>query len=146
MEEEGAEKFVADTRMRKTSTSLVKSLRDPEAERAKRLIKEAHQAYGRGRKINLRGIKDKKLRRNLLSLEEKYKDATVKAKGAEILLENEKGYLEPEHELEKTYKVRQNDIKNDVTIETAAKGFDLKLDGLGGSYMIDYTRNGRSLL
>ncbi|KAI9869491.1 MAG: Small subunit (SSU) processome component [Trichoglossum hirsutum] len=106
---------------------------------------EAQRIYGRGRKIPIGSIKDKKLRGNLKSLEKKYKDATLKARDAEILLENESGYLEPETELEKTYKVRQDDIKNDVVIESAKKGFELKLEDLG-PYTADYTRNGRGLL
>lgn len=107
--------------------------------------KEAQFAYGRGRKIPLKGIKDKKLRGNLKVLEKKYRDATLKAKDAEILLENSGGFLEPENELEKTYKVRQDEIKQDVPIDTAKKGFELKLDTLG-PYVSDYTRNGRELL
>jgi U3 small nucleolar RNA-associated protein 7 len=107
--------------------------------------KEAQRAYGRGKKIPLKGIKDKKLRGNLKNLESKYQEATLKAKDAEILLENEGGFLEPEHELERTYKVRQHEIKEDVSIETAKKGFELKLDQLG-PYVCDYTRNGRELL
>ena len=107
--------------------------------------KEAQRAYGRGRKIPLNGIKDKKLRGNLKALESKYRDATLKAKDAEILLENTGGFLEPEHELERTYKVRQDEIRHDVAIETAKKGFELKLDALG-PYVCDYTRNGKELL
>jgi len=107
--------------------------------------KEAQIAYGRGRKISVKGIKDKKLRGNLKALENKYKTATLKAKDAEILLENSGGFLEPENELERTYKVRQDEIKQDVPIETAKKGFELKLDTLG-PYVCDYTRNGRELL
>jgi U3 small nucleolar RNA-associated protein 7 len=106
---------------------------------------EAQLAYGRGKKIHLGTVKDKKLRGNLRALEKKYKDATLKARDAEILLENEGGFLEPENELERTYKVRQDDIKQDVSIETAKKGFELKLDTLG-PYVFDYTRNGRELL
>ncbi len=107
--------------------------------------KEAQAAYGRGRKIPVKGIKDKKLRGNLKTLENKYKIATLKAKDAEILLENSGGFLEPENELERTYKVRQDEIKQSVPIETARKGFELKLDTLG-PYVCDYTRNGRELL
>lgn len=107
--------------------------------------KEAQKQYGRGRKIPLKGIKDKKLRGNLKILENKYKSAALQAKDAEILLENEEGFLEPETELERTYKVRQDDIKQDVAVETAQKGFELKLDALG-PYVCDYTRNGRELL
>ena len=112
---------------------------------AKRRALEAHKTYGRGRKVFTKGIKDKKLRSNLKSLENKYKDATLKAKDAEILLENESGFLEAEGELERTYKVQQDDLRNDIAVETAKKGFDLKLQGLG-PYTADYTRNGRGLL
>ncbi|KUJ13180.1 BING4CT-domain-containing protein [Mollisia scopiformis] len=107
--------------------------------------REAEKAYGRGRKIPLKGIKDRKLRGNLKALESKYKTAVLRAKDAEILHENTEGFLEPETELERTYKVRQDEIEADVPIETAKKRFELKLDTLG-PYVCDYTRNGRDLL
>ncbi|KAK2627532.1 hypothetical protein QTJ16_003498 [Diplocarpon rosae] len=107
--------------------------------------REANKQYGRGRKIPLKGIKDKKLRANLKAQESKYQTAILRAKDAEILHENTEGFLEPENELERTYKVKQRDIQKDVAIETAKKGFELKLDSLG-PYMCDYTRNGRDLL
>lgn len=110
-----------------------------------RKLKEAHKAYGRGKKINTKSIKDKKLRRNLKALEVKYQDAASSAKDAEILLENTGGFLEPEAELERTLKVKQRDIVDNVAVETAQKRFDLKLDALG-PYVFDYTRNGRQLL
>lgn len=106
---------------------------------------EAHNVYGRGRKVSVRAVKDKKLRGNLRNLESKYKNATLKAKDAEILLENDHGYLEPEGELEKTYKVRQDELRSDLPTETSRKGFELKLESLG-PYIADYTRNGRGLL
>jgi U3 small nucleolar RNA-associated protein 7 len=115
-----------------------------QSESQMRRRKEAEKAYGRGRKIPLKNIKDRKLRGNLKALESKYKDATLKAKDAEILLENTGGFLEPETELERTYKVNQRDIKKDVAIQTAQMGFELKLDG--GPYVAEYTRNGRELL
>lgn len=107
--------------------------------------KEAEKAYGRGRKIPVKSIRDKKLRGNLKALENKYKTATLRAKDAEILHENTEGFLEPENELERTYKVRQEDIAAEVPIETVKKRFELKLDALG-PYVCDYTRNGRELL
>ena len=118
---------------------------DPEAAAAKIRTEEAHQVYGRGKKINTRRIKDRKLRGNLRALENRYRDATTKAKDAEILLENDAGFLQPEEDLEKTYKIRQNQIKGSASIETAKKGFELKLTELG-PYVFDYTRNGRDLL
>lgn len=116
-----------------------------EAREAKRRLTEATQKYGRGKAVQLKKIKDKKLRGNLKVVEERYKTAALRAKDAEILLENESGFIEPEGELERTYKVRQDDIKENVGIEVAKKGFDLKLEELG-PYRADYTRNGKNLL
>ncbi|KAH7160710.1 small nucleolar ribonucleoprotein complex subunit [Dactylonectria macrodidyma] len=125
----------------RTRTELV-----PRHEREKiRRLREANKAYGRGKKINTRTIKDKKLRTNLKRLEGKFQDAALKAKDAELLLENTGGFLEPEAELERTYKVRQQDIVDDVAVDTAQKRFELKLDALG-PYNFDYSRNGRDLL
>lgn len=90
-------------------------------------------------------IRDKKLRRNLKALEKKYKNATLLAKDAEILLENEPGLLENENEMERTYRVRQDEIQAEISIENAKKRFDLKLEALG-PYLCDYTRNGQNLL
>ncbi len=118
---------------------------DPEAAALKKREITAHQTYGRGRKIAPKSVKDKKLRSNLKSLESKYKDAVLKAQDAEILLEHEPGFLEPETELERTYRVRQDDVKGSVAAETAKKGFELRLEGLG-PYLCDYTRNGKGLL
>lgn len=119
---------------------------DPEAAALKKREASAHQTYGRGRKIPSKSVKDKKLRSNLKSLESKYKDAVLKAHDAEILLEHESGFLEPEDELERTYKVRQDEVKGSVAVETARKGFEIRLRGGLGPYGCDYTRNGRGLL
>ncbi|KAI1329318.1 WD40-repeat-containing domain protein [Xylariaceae sp. FL0255] len=115
-----------------------------EREKRKR-EKEAHRDYGRGIRVNVKGAKDKKLRRNLQAIESKYKEATLKSKDAEILLENSSGYLEAETELERTYKVRQDEIQDSVSVATAQKRFDLSLTELG-PYVFDYSRNGRHLL
>lgn len=118
---------------------------DADAVEVKKRALQAQKEYGRGDKIQTRGIKDRKLRGNLKALEDKFKDASVKAKDSEILLENTSGLLEPEGELERTYKVRQDEIQRDVGLEVAKKGFELRLDGLG-PYTADYSRNGKELL
>ncbi|KAK4691657.1 U3 small nucleolar RNA-associated protein 7, partial [Lecanoromycetidae sp. Uapishka_2] len=130
----------------KQQTSQPKPPHDPEAVAAKQRAAEAQKTYGRGRPIKKLGIKDKKLRGNLNRLESKYKNATLAAKDAEILLENTAGFLEPENELERTYKVRQDEVKESVAVETAKKGFELRLENPQQSYVCDYTRNGRGLL
>lgn len=132
------------TGVQQLSTRPRKSSRDHETSEASRAA-EAHSVYGRGRKVSVRSVKDKKLRGNLKNLENKYKDATLKSKDAEILLENDHGYLEPEGELEKTYKVRQDELRTELPAEASRKGFELKLESLG-PYIADYTRNGRGLL
>ncbi|KAF9883562.1 Small subunit (SSU) processome component [Aspergillus nanangensis] len=111
---------------------------------SKRLV-EAQKTYGRGKTIDTHNIRDKKLRSNLKTVENKYKAAALHAKDAEILLEHEAGFLEPEAELERTYKVSQDEIKENVGIETAKKGFELRLQDTG-PYRADYSRNGRELL
>ena len=118
---------------------------DTDVAALKRHLAEAEQTYGRGRKVRTHTVRDKKLRHNLRTLESKYKDAVLKAKDAEILQENESGFLEPEGELERTYKVRQDELRSELPVETAKKGFELRLVGQG-PYSADYTRNGRSLL
>lgn len=102
--------------------------------------------YGRGKKVQFHSVKDKKLRSQLQTLENKYRTATLQAKDAEVLLENEAGFLQPEGELERTYKVRQDELRSGITVETARKGFELKLDERTGPYLCHYTRNGRGLL
>lgn len=115
-----------------------------EHERIKR-HKEAQKQYGRGRQIQLHAVQDKKLKRSLGNLETRFQRAAVQAKDAELLLENEGGFLEAETDLERTYKVRQEEITEDAPMAVAQKRFDLKLSQLG-PYMCEYTRTGRELL
>ncbi|KAF2460656.1 WD40-repeat-containing domain protein [Lineolata rhizophorae] len=118
--------------------------RDRSPDAAQRL-KAASDKYGRGQKAPTRNVKDKKLRGKLRETERKYREAALQALDAEILLENEPGLLEAEGELERTYRVRQDQVKNDVAVGTAKKGFTLKLNELG-PYVADYSRNGKDLL
>lgn len=107
-------------------------------------LAEARNKYGRGRPVRINEVKDKKLRANLKHIENKYRSAVLHAKDAEILYENTEGFLEPETELEKTYKVRQAEVLDAVGVQQAKKSIEFKLDL--GPYTANYTRNGRSLL
>lgn len=115
-----------------------------EQEEDKKRLALAQKSYGRGKAIRTGLVKDRKLKANLKSIESKYKDAILLAKDAEILLENREGFLQPEHELEKTYKLRQDEIQEAVGIQQAKKAISLSLDM--GPYVADFTRNGRNLL
>ena len=66
---------------------------DSERAAAKKRQQLASRQYGRGDAVKTKNIKDKKLRGNLRALEERYKDAALKAKDAEILLENSSDFL-----------------------------------------------------
>ena len=118
-------------------------IRREDKEERRRLV-EARNTYGRGKSVRVGNVKDRKLKANLQRIESKYRDAILNARDAEILHENEAGFLQPESALEKTYKVRQEGVLQAVGSEQANKSFELKLDM--GPYSADYTRSGRSLL
>jgi len=73
------------------------------------------------------------------------REALEKAVAAEVLLPENKGLLEPENELEKTYSLTQSKLKGLVDDQTKRKIFDLNLDILG-PYKATYSRSSRSLL
>lgn len=88
--------------------------------------------------------KDKKLKHGLRKIDGQYKEAVRSAAATEMLLQEDAGYLEAEG-MEKTYKFKQDEIKNVVDQNTANKAFDLKLNEFG-PYTLDYSRNGTHLL
>lgn len=63
---------------------------------------------------------DKKLRKKLKDQEERIKNAAQSAARAEILQQEEAGFLEAEG-LEKTFAYRQDQLAKDVDINTASK-------------------------
>ncbi|CEG45292.1 WD40-repeat-containing subunit of the 18S rRNA processing complex [Plasmopara halstedii] len=100
--------------------------------------------YTRSRGVSIRGIRDKKLKGSLLRAYEKQKLAAESAAKSEILLPDQAGLLEAEG-LEKTYKITQQQLADNVDINTARKIFCLDLPDYG-SYRVKYTRNGRNML
>lgn len=104
----------------------------------------AKDKYGRGDAVNVKAVKDRKLRGNLKKLEYKFKDAAMQAKDAELLLQEDAGYIETEG-MERTFKLTQDELLNEVDLATAQKRFELKLPDFG-PYYLDYTRTGRYLL
>ena len=139
---------MAGTALKPTSSQPARNapVDDEDAHALAQFTEDATKRYGRGEKIRSKSVKDKKLRANLRNLESKNKQAAIEAKNVEVLLENNAGLLEPENDIEKTYQVRQDEIKQAVSVETAKKGFELRLDGLGPYDVCEYSRNGRDLL
>lgn len=92
-----------------------------------------------------RRSKDKKLRAGLKRIDDQYKDAVSSAAATQYLLPESAGFLEAEDEMEKTFKVKQSEIKDNVDIATANKALDLSLKEFG-PYSVNFTRNGTHLL
>ncbi|KAJ8662909.1 hypothetical protein O0I10_001085 [Lichtheimia ornata] len=106
--------------------------------------KKAERKYNRGKPVAFDKVKDKKLRAKLQRQEEQIREASESAARAELLLQEEAGFLEAEG-VEKTYNYRQDQLSKEVDINTSKKIFTLDLPD-HGPYCIDYTRNGRHLL
>ncbi len=93
----------------------------------------------------LNAVKDKKLKSVLQRAEEKFEKAARDAARAEVLLTTDPGYLEPENEMERTFKFSQKMLKQEVDMNAAKNIFDLKLNEFG-PYQLDFSRNGRHCL
>lgn len=89
-------------------------------------------------------IKDRKLAHHLQSLSSSAKAASTKAYEHDHLLlpQTASRMMEAENEMEKTWRVTQDEIAQASAISTRGKRFSLKLDQFG-PYDIDFTRNGR---
>ena len=68
----------------------------------------------------LQGIKDKKLRSKMQKIQQQFKDIATTAAQSEMLLHEERGYLEAEG-MEKTFRITQSQLQNEVDITTAQK-------------------------
>ncbi|KAK9462150.1 WD40-repeat-containing domain protein [Lipomyces oligophaga] len=108
------------------------------------VVNASTMPLGATKRSKIRRAKDIKLRNNLKQLDRRYKDARRAVKSSEYLLQEDIGGLEAEG-MERTFKFTQEQIKQEVDISTAAKGFDLRLEDYG-PYCVDYSRNGRKLL
>ncbi|XP_065090998.1 WD repeat-containing protein 46 [Ochlerotatus camptorhynchus] len=104
---------------------------------------EALKRHSRGEGLDVKGVKTKfqKIRQKRHELNIDF--ATEQAARAEILLNEDEGYLEVDDD-ELTTEVSQAEIVNNVDITTAAKYFNLQLEF--GPYRMKYTKNGSYLL
>jgi len=74
------------------------------------------------------------------------REAVKNAAGVEFWLNtHDHGEIEPENELEKTWRLKQDEVASLVEVGAASKRYDLKLGQLG-PYACSYSRDGRWLL
>ena len=109
----------------------------------------ALERHSRGDGVRHEKIKTKYGQKMAKRREELARSVEETAARAEILLDEDAGYLEmgrTEEEVEEfTARVTQTFLKRNVDTESARKGFELNLSQFG-PYTLDYTRNGRSLV
>lgn len=101
--------------------------------------------YLRGDGANLEALLDKKLKGQLSVKEKLYgQSAKAAAMTEKWLMPTEHGYLEAEG-LEKTWRIKQETILQEVDIISSRQPFDMVLKDLG-PYKVEYTSSGRYML
>eukprot|EP00803_Ostreobium_quekettii_P011459 evm.model.scf_1059.7 EVM.evm.TU.scf_1059.7 scf_1059:44553-46181(-) len=110
---------------------------------AQKKRKVAKSKYQRGRVLNVDRLKSgKALKTRLTHGEHLISDAVSEAAAVdEWLKPSASGCIETEGN-EKTWRVTQREIVEEVEVGAARKAFDLRLEDLG-PYKVDFTRNGR---
>ncbi|CAI8603974.1 unnamed protein product [Vicia faba] len=105
-------------------------------------LKLRSKKYLRGKGANLKGLKDKKLRSQLVAREKLYGESAKAAAQAEKwIMPSDQGFLEAEG-LEKTYRIKQETIAREVDILSSRNQYDITLPELG-PYTLDFTPSGR---
>lgn len=91
--------------------------------------------------------KDKKLNAALQKTRVLTEEIQLRLKEQEQIFNTEdRGFLDVEHERERTLKVTQKDLKALLPIQSAANIFSLELKDYGPYGAIDISRNGRFIL
>ena len=118
-----------DSLISKANTALPKSLRptDPVPETA--------------RKYN--HIANKKLRTTLHRQSANTERGKALLRDAELLLPNKAGKMETEGDMDRTWRISQDEIVRSIGVEAARGRKEFTLDG--GPYRARYTRNGRHM-
>lgn len=119
-----------------TLTSVAQNTGLPKSLRSTSPPPEGTRAYSH--------VRDKKLRTQLNRESTHAARAKRLVKDAELLLTEEKGMMEVEGEMEKTWRVGQNEIVQAAGQEAVRGRKEWRLDG--GPYRSRYTRNGRWVL
>ena len=95
--------------------------------------------HTRGEGVDTEKVRTKFKQKEQKRREERSEFAATQAARAEILLQEQAGFLEGDEEQEFTGQIKQAAIRKAVDPETAAKSFDLKLQEYG-PYRCAYTR------
>ena len=112
------------------------------------MVDRATEKYARGDKIDYKvgkNVKHKSLRRTLEETHERNIDAASRTAATEVLLANHSGFIETEHQGERTYRLKQSHLKPLLDLNTSRNCIDLNLTAFG-PYTTTFSKNGRSML
>ncbi|GAB2294358.1 hypothetical protein Dimus_028566 [Dionaea muscipula] len=105
-------------------------------------LKSKVKKYLRGEGADLKNLRDKKLKGQLAFKEELYgRSAKVAAKVEKWLMPSEGGYLEVDG-IEKSWRIKQEAIAQEVGLLSAKNVYDIVFPDLG-PYTLDFTPSGR---
>mmetsp|Transcript_32361 Transcript_32361/g.30866 ORF Transcript_32361/g.30866 Transcript_32361/m.30866 type:complete len:576 (+) Transcript_32361:83-1810(+) len=109
------------------------------------LVELAAVKYAKGSmKHSTKHVKYKGLRKTLEETQDRIVDAAMKTAATEVLLPTDAGCIKPEGN-EKTYRLKQQQIINEIDMNTSKNCMDLQLTKFG-PYKINYSKNGRFML
>jgi U3 small nucleolar RNA-associated protein 7 len=118
-----------DSLISKANTALPKSIRPTEP------VPETTRTYNH--------IANKKLRTTLQRQSANTERGKALLRDAELLLPNNAGKMEMEEDMDRSWRISQDEIVNSIGIEAARGRKEFILDG--GPYRARYTRNGRHM-
>ncbi|KAK5584023.1 hypothetical protein RB653_005630 [Dictyostelium firmibasis] len=108
-------------------------------------VPKGARKYLKGEIVAPTGIKNPYMKTKINKIGELKLESAKAAQKMEMLLQHDVGFIVPENDREKTYKLTQNMIASKVDIQSSAKVFDLALEP-NGPYKFQYSKNGRYLL
>ncbi len=118
-----------DSLISKAHTTLPKSLRSTDP------VPESARKYNH--------IANKRLRTTLQRQSANLERSKGLLRDAELLLPNEAGKMEVEGDMDRTWRISQDEIVNSISVEAGRGRKEFALDG--GPYRARYTRNGRHM-
>mmetsp|Transcript_51303 Transcript_51303/g.125988 ORF Transcript_51303/g.125988 Transcript_51303/m.125988 type:complete len:159 (+) Transcript_51303:16-492(+) len=102
---------------------VVKRRSKAERDAAKKAFQGTLEKFRRGQPVTkkqLKGVTDKKLKARLSRYEKQARESAMRTAEAQLLQTEPGGFLEPEGEMERTFKVKQEELREMVDEQTQA--------------------------
>jgi hypothetical protein len=107
------------------------------------LDRDLARKYARGSlNFNAKKVQHKHLKKTLEETRDQIIHSAARTAATEILLQSDGGSIQMDDPSDKVYKLKQQQIKENVDMNTAKNSFDLQLQNFG-PYFVNFSRNGR---